>query len=269
MKELTLEMVCDYINSETAYSASICEVTKPNKVIKGLQVTANEEERVTPIFYEWILDGAESCEEVFLRIVSTERNTNPVEHITMEAIEENLHKVIFRVVKYEGNEAIVNKYAGRKFLDLYVYYSIPVAKDGTSVASVPIMMEFNTVFKNVTEDDLFDMAMTNLEDSFNVFNMYPFVAVTNKDSIYGASQILNTRYLSDLASKLSSDLVILPSSIHEVLVVTTSFIEECNMNREKLCEMITSINASEVKDVEVLNDHPYLFTRETGKVTIY
>lgn len=261
MKGLTLESVRDYINtSDLGYTAKLIDVTKPNKNITGLQVyvTNVEDTCVIPIFYEDILSDAKDCDEVFCRILSIMDGQNPASSVSFETLMENLHQVSFRVVKFEGNESIVKQYVGRKFLDLYVYYHIPVIENG----SVSVKWEHLDVL-SVTEEDLYDMAITNLEDNKSFLPMFPMMVLSTENHMHGAAQILNTKWLDEIASTLDDDLVILPASIHEVIALPYNPVKEMGKD---LYQMVKTVNATYVDETDVLNDHPYRYHRDTKQV---
>ena len=86
--------------------------------------------------------------------------------------------------------------------------------------------------------------------------------LTNKIGINGAAVILYDNVLKMIAEELESDLIILPSSIHEVLVLV--FREDSSMSELK--DMVCSINKDEVPTVDILSDNVYRYSREDDKV---
>lgn len=87
--------------------------------------------------------------------------------------------------------------------------------------------------------------------------------LTNAARIQGASVILYLETLKKCAEAFQKDMVILPSSIHEVILVPY----EEEMDAEELAFMIQSINTTEVPREEWLSDHAYLYRCEDDKVT--
>lgn len=59
-------------------------------------------------------------------------------------------------------------------------------------------------------------------------------------------------------------MIILPSSIHEVLLVV--YEEELCM--EELKEMVRHVNQTEVAKEEILSDNVYIYSRKTDKISI-
>lgn len=92
----------------------------------------------------------------------------------------------------------------------------------------------------------------------------PLYILSNRREIQGASAIPYPGVLGKYADILESDLVILPSSVHEVLLVPygekTSF--------SFLWGMVQQVNASDVPPEERLSDQVYLYRRASGRITV-
>ena len=74
-------------------------------------------------------------------------------------------------------------------------------------------------------------------------NQTPFYVVTNKSGHKGASAILNK-------------VVVIPSSIHEMFILSADILESVGM--EELTEMVQDVNKNEVSDKEQLSDRAYI-----------
>ena len=93
---------------------------------------------------------------------------------------------------------------------------------------------------------------------------FTFYIITNKASIKGASCILYPNALQTFADKIEDDIIVLPSSIHECLLLAKKDAD----NVEGLSQMVTSINANTVSLEDRLSNQVYLFRRSTGKLEI-
>lgn len=80
----------------------------------------------------------------------------------------------------------------------------------------------------------------------------------------GALCMLFSDTLQKLADMLESDLYVIPSSIHEVILVPVGQ----GICRGELDNMVREINRTELKPEEVLSDHTYMFLRKLGKVIL-
>lgn len=73
------------------------------------------------------------------------------------------------------------------------------------------------------------------------------------DQTHGAAVIAYPNFFENAAEKLGGDYFIIPSSIHEVLLVK----DTGEMNARDLAAMIREVNATEVAPEDVLTDHAY------------
>lgn len=101
------------------------------------------------------------------------------------------------------------------------------------------------------------------EDSSNYDQEDHMLVVSNQRNINGASCMIYTDLLKEIADHLDADLYILPSSIHELIIVKN----DTNYNKEVLKEMVTDINLTQVPIEEVLSDNIYFFSRNRLAVT--
>lgn len=90
------------------------------------------------------------------------------------------------------------------------------------------------------------------------------IVITNSMLEYGASAIIYSDALKQLAREYESDLYILPSSISEVIVIPYIDVEEDA--EERLSGMIGGVNATQVPDAEILSDLLYKYERKTDRI---
>ena len=79
-----------------------------------------------------------------------------------------------------------------------------------------------------------------------------FVA-TVPDKIHGAGVIAYPNFMEDAAQKMGGDFFVLPSSIHEVLLVK----DNGQMTAKELEKMVKEVNATQVEPADQLTDHVY------------
>lgn len=103
-------------------------------------------------------------------------------------------------------------------------------------------------------DELFNPNkwQTDVKENHNL-QMY---VLSNQYGAWGASAILYPGVLRKAAKKLGGDLLILPSSIHEVLFMRRENIPEYHV----LAEVVREVNKKEVLPEEVLSDSLYLYS---------
>ncbi len=90
----------------------------------------------------------------------------------------------------------------------------------------------------------------------------PMFVLTNKQKFYGAACMLYPEVLKNFAEKIKQDLYILPSSVHEVILVPAN----AGTNQESLREIVTDINRTQVAEDEVLADSVYFYSRSRNEI---
>ena len=88
--------------------------------------------------------------------------------------------------------------------------------------------------------------------------------LTNSRKTHGAACILDPGVLDGVAQEMGSDFFILPSSIHEVILLPVTG----NEDHEKLKEMIREVNSTQVAPEEVLSDTLYRYDRADERVVM-
>ena len=89
--------------------------------------------------------------------------------------------------------------------------------------------------------------------------------MTNKQNYYGAVNMLYQDVLKIVAEKLNANLYILPSSVHEVLIVP----ESSNTSAEELYQMVCKVNRTEVSVDDFLTDNVYYYNREKNTLNAF
>lgn len=134
---------------------------------------------------------------------------------------------------------------------------------------VPEQEVFETALANSLEKDAFQFvslaAETNRllglespeEESVKKNELY---IVTNPERTYGAAVVLYPGVMEEIHRKMGGDFYILPSSVHEVLVMT----KDSDFTPEELSRMVREVNQNEVNPEEWLGNSVYEFLGETG-----
>lgn len=200
------------------------------------------------------------------------------------------HNVMPRVVCTKTNTDLLDNVIHRDFLDMSIYYVIQIKVDD-GVASVK-MTEDLLKSKGITvdEEQLFKWSINNLKEYNNYVISMPkmincimyglnekdfigydtedLMLVIKNDDCNGANNILNVDLIKEISDTINSDLYILPSSIHELIVLPTDIANTTDMSVNELKEMVREVNTTTVDNEDVLTDTVYLYSRNTNKVTI-
>ena len=98
------------------------------------------------------------------------------------------------------------------------------------------------------------------EDPENVRS--PFLVLTNQSRVLGASVILYPKVLQIIADWMERDFYLLPSSIHEFILLPY----KPDIKPEDLGEMVRFVNTKGVESTECLSDHAYRYLREEERL---
>ena len=91
-----------------------------------------------------------------------------------------------------------------------------------------------------------------------------FYVLTNRARRFGACYMFDRPVLEALSSLLNSDLILLPSSVHECMVLASKYCA----NTMRLSEMVRDINRTEVSEEDFLSDSIYRYDAESKRVEI-
>ena len=92
----------------------------------------------------------------------------------------------------------------------------------------------------------------------------PFYILSNRCGINGAGALLYEHVLEEFAEMKHCDIIILPSSLHEVLLLLAA----ADMDFQVLHQLVSNINLTEVSDEDRLSDHVYLYNYSTKELCI-
>lgn len=194
-------------------------------------------------------------------------------------------KIIYNLVSLEKNETLLSDIPHLIYLDFaIVFYCLLASEDGTN-ASILIHNQHLTYW-NVATADLYEASIRNtprlmpsmakniselLQESFLGDELFsepdesmPMVILTNKQKYFGAGVLLYKNVLDEIASRFSSNLMILPSSIHEVILVPIE--NDCDM--QQFNEMVCEVNRTQLAAEDVLSDHAYFYDYKEKKIKI-
>ena len=271
---------------ETA-EISVQDILKNNGVTRrGIRVVT-EEERFTPVLY---LDAAyerylagETAGEIFeglmehndsqIREMETEWDFQPEQFADYSHVKEHLR---LRLVNYGKNTELLRDMPYVRWNDLAVifYYEIGDGQAQIQINNRHLALWEETVetlyqdamenMKNSVPDELFPLSdLIGRKASSWMGEEPPIYVLTNSTGRYGAAAMLYTGKIRELADSTGTDLVILPSSLHEVLLVPD--LEE---KRQTYRETVGGVNRTVLEPEEVLSDNIYLYSREKDAVEL-
>ena len=235
-----------------------------------------------------------TVDEIIQEIVRVGCTVNDDINLDFNNIKDN---VIFQLVNAEKNKELLKNVPHRMFTNLAIIYRWVVGQNEESVNSSIISNQLTKVkMDNISEEELFDLAYKNtkrllpptvlpIEKSMNkLFKEQDFsdkeiemmigylesipedkkmYIISNSSNINGATSIIYLKdTLGEIADRIDSDLYVIPSSVHEVIVVSDKHFSELNLK-----EIVKEVNITEVADTEILSDSVYFYDRIQTELT--
>ena len=276
-------------------SVSIQSVVKNNNVqLDGLTIMEGGTNLSPTIylnyFYETYQNGVEFS-SILDTILHTYQSNKPRGKIDTSFFTDYANvrpHIAYKLIHYERNRHLLADLPHFRYLDLAIVFYCLVSSSPSGNATILIRKD-HLRFWNISPTQLFDAAKENTPMllSYDLRNMNdlmeellapahstlsdpdikkedaaicPMYVLTNQNKLNGASCILYEHLLEHFADRLCCDLYILPSSIHEVILIPAT----SDTSYQELSQMVQEVNDTQVSPEEILSDHVYYFSRSSG-----
>lgn len=277
---------------------SVQKVRKNNGlVMTGVSIFGKDRNMSPTIYlegyYEQYLDG-EPMEEIVEEILSCcQEYDSELSFDTDFFVDYELAKerIAYRLVNREKNRKLLEEIPFIPYLDLAVTFFCKIEHEKLGSGIIQIRNEHMRLW-SVTEEQLYDAAKRNMhalypelvctmqellqnveenqevpqemaEEIDNAKGL-PMYVVTNKYKSCGAAVLLYEGILDGLTERMDSSLAILPSSVHEMIVLPVRNESEALSMRG----MVHEINMTRVEPEEVLSDSVYYYGRDARTLKI-
>ncbi len=167
------------------------------------------------------------------------------------------------LIKTEGNEKFLEDRPHVEFLDLSKCFDLVIdeARGMTAPIKNDMMDRWGVTAEDLEKaEQMPEVTFQSMAEIFGIpemENTTPLYVLTNGRKFKGASLITRENVLKDVSERVGGDFVLLPSSIHEVIIVP---IDQCMGKMDEFTEMVKFVNSNEVDPTERLSDHAYLYT---------
>ena len=260
----------------------------------GLKLTGvsmlQKGENVSPVvylepYYQSYRDGVCTLNKIVERVAGLLEEHSQTGDIKAHVEEfedwEGIRSRIFtKLINADMNRELLQRVPHRMFMDLAVVYYVKV-KEFVGGGAGTILIDHSHLQQwGADENLLYEAALSNMEEEGTsvqrmdeIFreegkDLFPdscgMLVLTNRSKVFGASEFLRKDILRKIAGKLQDNLVILPSSIHEVIILPE---REAPSEREA-ADMVKEVNNTGLSPEEVLSNHVYRFDWEKDEVCI-
>lgn len=284
----------DWFPAGTVFN--VRKIIKTNDTILDGLVISEKARNISPTiylnsYYSDLTSGSYSYDEIVLRVLDEYRENRLSKNFDTDDFTDfsrSKSHIIFRVINTKRNSALLSDVPNIPFLDLSIVFAYLV-NGGTSLScpdSMASILIHNSHINcwGITKEDLLALAKENtpklLPEYFDTldtvitslmgFNPYegceervPMYILTNERKTNGAAVIIYSDLLKNISKKLDSDLYVLPSSIHEVLIVPS----KVAITKTILDKMVIDVNTTEVAENEILSDHAYFYSRKENRLS--
>lgn len=275
----------------TDWEVSIQPFSKNNGVIYDGLTIRRPEINISPViylnpYYHRYLDGV-SLTDIHNDIYSAYLNMMAEKIENVDKIfdyAQTKNRIILKLINHQKNSEYLNNVPHIDYLDFAIVFLIYMAEDKDGYAAITVTNHLMENWK-ITVDELYDLAKKNTPRLFpyrfqNIESIFlnqqtidefselcplrpEMYMLTNNSKTNGATVILYTELLADIAESFGSDLILLPSSIHEFLVVP-----DTSIPMDFYSQLVQEVNETAVHDCEYLSDHAYYFSLKHKRLSM-
>ncbi len=293
-KNLVTDHILEYLpDSYADADVSINSVIKNNSVhLDGLTIKEPESNICPNIYLNQYFEqhaNGRDFEDIMHELASVRMRSceNPFPDVSnLTCLEKVKGRIHAKLVNKTRNEEYLKDKPYTPVADLAVIYYIEMGKSEYGNASVVITENLLKIY-GISVSELHHIALENMHgkkaqfmtmaevlkdlmpgagDDFDNTEEPMMYVLTNDEKLNGAAMLLDNSTMDRIAKKIGMSYFILPSSIHETILVPASITE--NNSLESMVEMVVEINSSQVAPDEILSDHVYRYDYSTHTLEI-
>ena len=191
--------------------------------------------------------------------------------------------IFHKLINFGANIALLEKVPYTRYLDFAIVYCVHCENEEIGDGSILIHNSHLEMWRCTTQDlarlaeentpRLYPLSVCTMKDVIQECIGCPLpdeddipatYVMSNKARVNGAISIRYKGILKAFSSKLNSDIVILPSSVHEVILLP--LLEHEGFKEFK--DMVYEVNRYQLSKEEFLSDNVYLYRRDTDSIEI-
>lgn len=281
------------------YRVRLNDVTKNNGVVlRGLTVM-QDDSNISPTiylnnYYEEYINGRATLINVVNDVMDTYHRNKVNQSVDMRYFlnyESVKQSIVYKLVNTEKNKTLLEDIPHIEFLDLSIVFQCLIAQEDLGTASI-LIHNVHIKLWDITVEELYREAKENTQrlQGYEIKSMtdvlceimktedleefdyeeckqelsdsVPMYVLSNKSRVEGAACMLYPNLIQDFADAIGSSFYIIPSSIHELLLLPAKEDRESREIKSMICE----INDTQVSTEEILSYSLYFYDREEGKI---
>lgn len=253
------------------YNAEMRRVNKNGLDILGIEITEDNSSsnKISSVYYPNKFDG--DTREIADQIIENYKRTKvPKKEIVdgmSKSFEEVKDKLIICLEPVHDADYITERYLD---LQLYIRYrvsnnmSAKATKDLADIWGASKKELISAAIENTRKKIVVKNLSGMLVDFEFLEDVPSLVFCGNDEGMYGAGYLALKTKIEELSSVFGRDLYILPSSIHEVLVLPDNRL----YGVENLKKMVKEVNDTEVSPEERLSYSVYKYSRRDAEIKV-
>ena len=230
----------------------------------------------------------EILEQIYALIQTVQGQLPDYQSITFE-LEECKARIFFQLVSKEKNQMLLEECPYLPFLDLAVVFHIVCRCSEKGMETIRITNRLMDYWQadmkqlmRLAEQNTPRIFPARIESLGKVLSRYikrrgaeggtaplslsngggeyvsPLLIVTNDRGMYGSTAVLYRDLIKDAAEKYHTNFYMIPSSIHEVLLLP----EHMGDGLHEISQMVRDVNLTRVREEDILSDHAYFYNRK-------
>lgn len=190
------------------------------------------------------------------------------------------NEILFQVVNATKNRDLLEQAPHQRYLDLaLVFFYMEETEDHqkrTFILSNEQMRRYGIAKEQVAEwamantPRLLPVSFHSMEHVLRKFSLWeqaeaadqpPMYVLTNVRMFLGAACLFYPKVLPSIRNAVQEDFYIIPSSVHECIILPMSDAYE----KRELEKIVYEVNLTQVPEQEVLSNYVYFYQKRTGK----
>lgn len=287
-----------------AYSVRLNDVMKNNGVVLCGLTVMQDDSNISPTiylnnYYEAYENGQATLGMVINDVMDVYNKNKVNRKLDMRYFlnyESVKGRIAYKLINTQKNKELLKDIPHMEFLDLSIVFQFLISDENIGAASI-LIHNAHAKLWGVDERELYKRAMQNtpkllqyelknmrdviggiLHSEINQYhegdyNEYmeelgrciPMYVLSNKNRTDGAACMLYPDLIGDFAKAMGSDLYIIPSSIHELLLLPAGDDDESGYIRD----IIREVNETQLLEEEILSDSLYIYDSTSKEIKIF
>lgn len=244
-------------------------------------------------YYKDLKSGKLQFHEIVDHIIQFHKSYSPNMNVAMDFFldfDSLKDHIVFRIVNFSMNQQLLKEIPHIPYLDLAICFYYLYGENEQEQGTILIRNEHLKLWK-VNDQTIYELArentpkllpasvsdmqtilkqlrsaepMISLDIEEPLDNNSQMYILSNYKNLFGASCILYEDLLRQISKNLQSSFMIIPSSIHEVILV------RCHDRSlvSNFSKLVQSINHTELQVDEILSDHVYFYDSKSCTLTM-